>query len=69
MATLDSDDSTIETLDTDYEDIDSLHNLDVTVQYCTMWKTWVNIKIVRYRMYLKYTNIPFVSRQKKIYQI
>ena len=29
---LDSDDSTIETLDADYEDIDSLHNLDVTIQ-------------------------------------
>jgi len=33
---LDSDDSTIKTLDADYEDIDSIHNLDITN---TVWKT------------------------------
>ena len=34
---LDSDDSTIETLDVDYEDINSLRNLDVT--NTVRWKT------------------------------
>jgi len=33
---LDSDDSTVKTLDADYEDIDSIHNLDITN---TVWKT------------------------------
>jgi len=54
------DDTTIETLDSDYEDIDSLRNLDVT-------DTVENIlRIVRYRIYVKYTTDNRNIRKKYI---
>jgi len=54
------DDTTIETLDSDYEDIDSLCNLDVTDTVENM------LRIVRYRMYVKYTTDNRNVRKKYI---
>jgi len=45
----DSYDSTIETLDADYEDIDFLHNLDVT----NMYGLKNMLRIMRYRNVFK----------------
>jgi len=47
----DSDDMTIKTLDVDYEDIESLNNLDIT-KLCDVENI---LRIMRYRMYLKCT--------------
>jgi len=42
----------IETLDIDYEAIESLNNLDILLILCNVENM---LRIVRYRMYLKYT--------------
>ena len=60
----DSDDSTIEILDANYEDIDFLHNLDVTNIVRHIVENM--LKIVRYRMYLKYTTGDHNARKKYI---
>jgi len=61
----DSDDLTIETLDADYEDIYSSHNLDVTnTVRCGKLRI---LRIVRYTMYLKYTIGD--ATLEKIYQV
>ena len=47
----DSDDLTIIILNADYEDIDSLNNLDIT----NIMRCIKHVKNMRYRIYLKYT--------------
>jgi len=45
----------IETLDTDFKNINSLHNLLLMLLILILYDVENMLKIMRYRMYLKYT--------------